>query len=200
MKTLILSFFAVASLQAAPLPLFDGKSIEGWRIQDAPFWTVKEGVLTGESIATAEGFKKGSILWTTKEFKDFTFETEFRFVSKNLTNERVDSGVFLRNPNDQIQIGISGSLKRDLTGSPYVASKKGYPVEAEGVAAILKEGDWNKMKIVAKGPVYTVEINGKKVLEYTSTTASEKGPLGLQVHPGTVMKVDYRKMMIEELQ
>ena len=46
--------------------------------------------------------------------------------------EPVDSGIFIRgeNPqNPQIQIGISGSLNRDMTASPYVP-KQGYPIEA----------------------------------------------------------------------
>lgn len=192
MKTLLLSFFAAASLQAAPQSLFDGKSLDGWRVQDSAYWTAKDGILIGESDETPAK-KKGSILWTTKDYKDFTFETEFRFSGK------IDSGVFLRNFADQIQIGISGSLKRDMTGSPYIAPKGKYPVEAEGVAALLKEGDWNKLKITAKGPVYTVELNGKKVVEYTSDTAIEKGPIGFQVHPNVLMKIEYRDIKIEEI-
>ncbi len=198
MKTLFASLLAVTSLHAAPQAIFDGKSLDGWKIENAPYWSVKEGVLIGQSDDT-ENKKKGSTLWTTKEYKDFTLELEFRYTSKNVTSERVDSGVFVRNSNDQIQIGVSGSKKIDLTCSPYIASKKGYPVEAQGVAELLKTGDWNKMRITAKGPVYTVELNGKKVLEYTSDSASEKGPIGLQVHPNALMKVDYRNMTIEEL-
>lgn len=198
MKTLLVSFLAAASLHAAPQVLFDGKSLDGWRVQDAPFWSVKDGVLTGESSKQAEGFKKGSILWSAKEYQDFTIELEFRFTSRNVTDERVDSGVFIRNSNDQIQIGVSGSKKIDLTGSPYVG-KKGYPVQAEGVEALLKQGDWNRMKITAKGPLYSVELNGKKVLEYSSETATAKGPIGFQVHGGTVMKIEYRGITIEEL-
>lgn len=199
MKTLLISFLAAASLQAAPQPIFDGKSLDGWKVEKAPYWTARDGVLKGESDDDAANKKAGSTLWTAKEYKDFVFETEFKYLSKNVTDLRVDSGVFIRNGNDQIQIGVSGSMKKDLTCSPYIASLKKYPVEAEGVAALLKEGDWNKMKITAKGPLYIVELNGKKVLEYTSTTASEKGPIGLQVHPGVLMKVEFRNVTVEEL-
>jgi hypothetical protein len=198
MKTLLLSLLAVATLHAAPQAIFDGKSLEGWKIEGGPYWTAKEGILTGESD-DSEHKKKGSNLWTTKEYKDFTLELEFRYNSKNVTDERVDSGIFLRNSGDQIQIGVSGSKKIDLTGSPYIAAKKGYPIQAEGVEEAMKTGEWNKMKITARGPVYTVEINGKKVCEYRSESASEKGPIGLQVHGGTLMKVEFRNMTVEEL-
>lgn len=192
MKTLLLSLLAIGSLHAAPQAIFDGKSLEGWVVENAPYWTVKDGVLIGESDET-ENKKKGSTLWTTKEYKDFSVETEFRFTGV------IDSGIFIKKSGDQIQIGTSGSLKRDMTGSPYIAKLKKYPVEAEGISALLKEGEWNKMKVTVKGKTYTVELNGKKVLEYTSETAADSGPIGLQVHPNVLMKVEFRNLVAEEL-
>lgn len=188
----ILLFLAVLAgglAQAAPVSLFDGKSLEGWRVEGADYWKVSEGVLIGQSDAK----KKNSILWTKKEFTDFSIDFEFRF------SGRIDSGVFLRHQTDQIQIGVSGSLKRDMTGSPYITKKRGYPVEAEGVKELLKEGEWNRMKITARGGSYVVSLNGREVTTYESDTALEKGPLGLQVHPGLVMKVEFRKVTVEEL-
>lgn len=193
MKTLLLAIFSATALHAAPI--FDGKSLEGWRVEGHPYWTVRDGVLTGQS----DSEKKNSNLWTRAEYKDFKLTLDFRFKSENTTDLRVDSGVFIRNSSDQIQIGVSGSKKRDLTASPYIGTKKGYPVEAEGIPGLLKEGDWNSMTIIAKGATYTVELNGKKVLEYTSESASEKGPVGLQVHAGTLMKVEFRNLDLEEL-
>lgn len=173
--------------QAAPESLFNGKDLDGWKVKGAPVWKVEEGIIVGHNGPQ----KKGSILWTEKEFTDFVFETEFRY------NGEIDSGIFLRQENDQIQIGVSRSLKRDMTGAPYIVSKKGYPAEAEGVAKLLKAGEWNQMKITANGKVYIVELNGEKVLEYTSETSVEKGPLGLQVHGGIDMKIEFRKLTLE---
>ena len=71
-------------------------------------------------------------------------------------------------------------------------------MEAKGIAELLKEGEWNTMKITAVGPVYTVELNGKEVVTYTSETAKDKGPVGLQVHPGKEMKILFRDISLEE--
>lgn len=187
----ILSCLLTATLisHAAPEAIFDGKSLAGWKTAGADVWTAADGVLTG----TSNEKKQGSILWTEKEHTDFEFSCEFRFEGK------IDSGVFLRHENDQIQIGTSGSLKRDMTASPYVASKKGYPVEAKGVAELLKEGGWNTMKITAKGPVYSVELNGKEVMTYTSESPKKKGSIGLQMHPGVAMKIDFRAITLASL-
>ena len=190
MKKLLLATLLAASAisTAEPVVIFDGKTLEGWEAKGPAPWTVEEGVLIGEN----DPKKKGGILWTEKEYANFVFECEFKFDGK------IDSGVFLRKEKEQIQIGISGSLKRDMTASPYIAGK-GYPVEAKGVAELLKEGEWNRMKITVVGGKYSVELNGKKVMEYESTTAEEKGPIGLQVHPGRVMKIEFRGISLEEL-
>lgn len=175
---------------AAPKPLLDGGSLDGWKVEGSADWSLKDGVLTGES----DEKKTGSILWTPDAYEDFAIEFQFRFSGP------IDSGVFLRKENDQIQIGISGSLKRDMTGSPYIASKRAYPVEAEGVAKLLKEGEWNRMRIEARGPEYVVFLQGKEVLSYRSETAAKSGPIGFQVHPGVAMKVEFKDIGIEDLE
>ena len=137
--------------------------------------------------------KKGQTLWTEKEYKDFVMEFEFK-----MGEGTVDSGIYVRNSREQIQIGISGSLKRDMTGSPYI-SGKGYPVEAEGVKELLKPKDWNTMRIEAKGKNYTVWLNGKKVMTYESDTAPEKGKIGIQLHGNRNMAIDFRNMKAADL-
>jgi len=187
-KTCACLLAATLISHTAPEVIFDGKTLDGWKAKGPAPWSAKDGILTG----TSDEKKKGSILWTEKEYTDFVFECEFLF------NGHIDSGVFLRHEKDQIQIGISGSLKRDMTASPFVAGK-GYPVEAKGVAELLKEGEWNTMKITAKGNVYSVELNGKHVMDYTSKTALEKGPIGLQLHPGLDMKIEFRNITLASL-
>lgn len=174
---------------AAPEKVFNGTGLEGWKVQGADYWTVAEGVLKGES----DDKKQNSVLWSEKSFKDFTVELDFKFSGD------VDSGIFLRHENEQIQIGTSRSLKRDLTASPYIGSKRGYPQEAAGVKELLKADDWNHMKIVAKGNTYTVSLNGKQVIEYVSDTAKESGPIGLQIHPGVKMKIEFKNLTVDSL-
>jgi hypothetical protein len=160
-------------------PLFNGRDFTGWlEPENNIWWTIEEGVLIGKNDPEL------------KEYKDFILQLDFRFGPGS-----VDSGVFIRKVSEQIQIGVSGSLKRDMTCSPYVAGK-GYPVEAVGDAALLKQDDWNTIRIQAVGNVYTVMLNGKQVLEYPSLTAAEKGPLGLQVHPDRDMQIYFKNILI----
>ena len=169
--------------------IFNGKNLKGWVAPaNNTWWMAGKGILFVKSGPD----KKGSILWTEKKYKDFIIETDFL-----MGDGVVDSGIFLRSENDQIQIGISGSLKRDLTASPYIP-KKGYPVEAK-VKDILKLKDWNTMKVKVVGKSYTVWLNGMEVMNYTSEKIVDEGPVGLQLHPGNEMSISYRNIRLAEL-
>ena len=173
-------------------PIFNGKDLTGWKApkgNDAAGWyKAVDGVLKVQSGPK----KKGSILWTTKKYRNFVMEFDFRF-----GEGVVDSGVHVRNQ-DQIQIGISGSLKRDMTCSPYIPGK-GYPVEAKNIKKLLKAKEWNTMRIQAIGKEYTVWLQGEKVMTYKSSSAIEEGPLGIQLHGSRDMSIDYRNLKLAEL-
>lgn len=189
----ILFCFAALQTQAQEAKmksLFNGKNLKGWVVPDNNvWWSANDGTLTAKSDPS----KTGSILWTKKSYKDFIVEADF------LMGEGVvDSGFFLRSDKDQIQIGISGSLKRDMTGSPYIPGKA-YPVEAKGVKNLLKEDGWNHMKVKLLGQTYTVWLNGQEVMTYTSENMPEKGPIGIQLHPNNEMTISFRNLQIGEI-
>ena len=172
------------------IKIFNGRNLKGWVVPENNNnnWTAGDGILYVKSSAE----KKGSNLWTEKKYKNFIISAEF-LMGEGI----VDSGIFLRSENDQIQIGISGSLKRDLTASPYIPKLK-YPVEAD-VKDILKLKDWNTMKIRVVDKTYTVWLNGKEVMTYTSESIPEIGPIGIQLHPGNEMSINYRNIRLAEL-
>lgn len=194
-STLLLAFTCVSlsslksvSAEEPSTTIYSASDLSDWKVPENNIWWIAEdGILKVRSGPK----KKGSILWSEKEFENFTVELEFKFVSGV-----IDSGVHLRNQ-DQIQIGISGSLKRDMTASPYIPGK-GYPVEAEGVAELLKHDDWNHMKIEVSGMKYVCHLNGKKVMSYTSDTGLKKGPIGLQLHGGKEMSIDFKNIKVTE--
>ena len=170
--------------------IFNGKDLTGWDVPDNNIWfTVKDGVLKLENGPQ----QKGQTLWTSDEYENFEMEFDFK-----MGKGTVDSGVYVRNSREQIQIGISGSLKRDMTGSPYI-SGKGYPVEAKGVKELLKLDDWNTMKICAEGKKYTVWLGGEKIMTYESDSAIQKGKIGIQLHGNRVMSIEYRNLKARSL-
>jgi hypothetical protein len=133
-------------------------------------------------------------------------ECEVRF------NGEIDSGIMVRKDatgkkDIQMQIGVSRSLKKDMTGAFYCTIpgskpvKAGYPEAgwAPKVASLWKSGEWNKVRFQAKGDTYTVWINGEQVSHYVDAAYPQAGPIGLQVHGGVNMKVEYRNVSVGEI-
>lgn len=174
--------------------IFNGKDLEGWQAPDPnPFWRVENGVLIGENNPAL----KGHVLRTSQSYSDFTLELEARWSGE------IDSGVMLREPELQVQFGISRSLKRDMTGAFYLARspiqpKAGYPEagHTKGIEKIFKPDDWNRFRIEARGNTVTVWLNGKQISQLTDPRYDRAAPIGLQVHPGLKMKVEFRDIRV----
>jgi hypothetical protein len=213
MKSLrLLAAFAalVVSASAADVKLesaFNGKDLAGWKTSGADiFWTVTDGVLAGENKDSFKDYKKGNMLYSEKSYQDVVIECEVRF------NGEIDSGIMVRKDatgkkDIQMQIGVSRSLKKDMTGAFYCTIpgskpvKAGYPEAgwAPKVASLWKSGEWNKVRLQAKGDTYTVWINGEQVSHYVDAAYPQAGPIGLQVHGGVNMKVEYRNVSVGEI-
>src|SRR5438046_9082964 len=104
--------------------LFNGKDLKGWKAPDPnPFWRVENGVLIGES----DEKRKGNVLYTEKDFNDFIIETEVRWSGE------IDSGIMLRKRELQLQLGVSRSLKKDMSSSLYTCKypEAGQPHDLE---------------------------------------------------------------------
>ena len=169
--------------------LFNGMDLAGWKVPAPnPFWKGEGGVLTG----TNDEAKKGSMLYTEKEYGDFEFEAEAKWSGE------IDSGFMLRKPELQLQIGVSRSLKTDMTGCFYLG---GYPEagQARERAKLIKPGEWNHFKIRAKGDHFTVWINGTEAVTYQNAKFAAPAPLGLQIHGGLAMQVQFRNLKLKPL-
>lgn len=192
----IVALIAVFSFgfQSSKEKLFDGKTLKGWECKPAAQsddWKVVKG-----EIVAANPHKKGSNLWTTKKYKDFDLTLQY------ITDtEHYDTGVFLRGESHQVQIGISGSLKVDMTGCIYAPKdKKGsYPAKTDKIAKYHKVGKWNKLRIIVTGKRIQTFLNGEPFVDYTAVTIPDEGPIGLQLHPGVDMKVRFKNITLKEL-
>jgi len=175
------------------ITIFDGEDLDSWEIpENNVWWSMDEGTLWAKS----DSDKTGSILWTKKKYKDFVVQMDFKF-----GDGTVDSGIFMRGDdekNAQIQIGESGSLKRDMTASPYIP-KQGYPVEAKGIKELLKMNDWNTIIAQTISNTYKVWLNGTEVMNYTLKEANLEGPIGIQLHPNRYMSIQFKNIAVAEL-
>ena len=173
-------------------PIFNGRDLAGWRAPATdPFWKVVDGVLVGENDAALAG----SMLRTEKSYHDFVLDLEARW------SAGADTGIFLREPSLQVQIGVSGSLKMDMTCSFYTGAAERYPAagRAQIPAGLLLADGWNRIRLEAKGDTFTVWLNGHQVVRYVDARFPGAAPIGLQIHPKVRMKTEFRNIRARAL-
>jgi hypothetical protein len=191
---------AVTVLSAATLfaadepvlePLFNGTDFTGWDSPaENPWWTIAGGVLTGQNDAKL----KGNTLWTKKSYGDCVVEAQARWSGE------IDSGIFVREKGKwQCQIGVSRSLKKDMTCSVYAGGKYPEALQAKDAEKLIKPGDWNLIRIEAKGDHFKIWLNGQLVVDADFPGYNKPGPIGLQIHPGLKMKVEFKDIKAAEL-
>jgi hypothetical protein len=184
----------VSGCAAGYQELFDGKTLEGW-ICDPPEqisdWKAEDGMIIGENPGMG-----ASILWTGQTFTDFVVELEYQALTGDY-----DSGLFLRGESHQVQIGISRSLEKDMTGCIYApADERGsYPGQTDKVAQFHKTGEWNRLKVIVQGKRIRTLLNGEPFVDYEAVNIPEEGPVGIQLHGGVHMKVKFRNIRLKEL-
>lgn len=202
--------------------LFDGKTLDGWKPSTlgSAKYSVVDGTIHG---VTVEG-SPNSFLLSEKEYGDFELEFEVK------VHDSLNSGCQIRSREkteaDLAATGKNGKPAKDINRfhGPQVeieaspgqagfiygeATGRGWlsPEPDQGAShEHMKNGEWNKFRIVAKGARIQTFINGNPVADLTDAEIYEthpKGHIGLQVHgikKGTgPFDVSWKNIRIREL-
>jgi hypothetical protein len=91
--------------------------------------------------------------------------------------------------------------------SPYIKNKAWTKAERLGslgdpdtLAAVVKKDDWNEYHLVVRGNRLQHYVNGvlmSEVLDRDSANRKSEGLLGVQVHVGPPMKIEYRSIRLK---
>ncbi|HXW08786.1 MAG TPA: DUF1080 domain-containing protein [Vicinamibacterales bacterium] len=185
-----------------PVPLFDGKTFEGWEGDTARTWRIQDGAIVGGSLT--ETVPRNDFLCTTRSFDDFVLRLKFKLLG---SEGFVNAGVQFRSqratkPAHEM-VGYQADLGAKYWGSLYDETRRNRVLAAADPAvieAVLKPGDWNDYEIRAEGRRIRLAINGRQTVDYTETdeTIPRSGVIGLQIHGGGKAEVHYRDITIEQ--
>jgi hypothetical protein len=198
-SVLFLGLSLVAS--AAPVSLFDGKSLDGWE-GDPAWWRVEAGEIRGGS--TTQNVPRNFFLATNKSYQNFELRVKLRLTGTGFVN----SGVQIRSvrvPNNTEMSGYQVDFGPGWYGKLYDESRRNKVIadstDPKAVQAAIKEGDWNEYRIRAEGRRLRTWINGVPALDYTEADANiaTDGRIGLQIHSGGKAVIQAKDIEIEEL-
>jgi hypothetical protein len=176
-------------------PLFDGKSLAGWTPTPGGKWEVVDGVIKGTSPASE---RRHGILLSDDTFGDFTIRLQFKVTSGN-------SGFYFRAEPGKGGVGVHGfQAEVDTTtetGGIYETGGRGWVAQStygkNEKQKVYKPGEWTEMTVSAHGSRYAVHVNGTKTIALPDDKKGRtSGRLGLQLHGGQDMDVEFREIEI----
>ena len=182
-------------------PLFNGKDLSGWKATGKmDVWGAENGVI----FVSGGG---GGWLLTEKEYGDYELRLEYKLPKMG------NSGVALRTPlqGDPAYVGMEIQLIDDVNWKGLQTWQQTGSIYNVVPAKTIKNkeiGEWNVMRIVAKGRHIRVENNGAALVDadladYEKEHAKrhpgilrEKGHIGFQSYN---FRVEFRNINIKEL-
>ncbi len=198
-------------------PLFDGKSLAGWKQHGGKAkYTVEDGAVVGRSVPNTDN----SFLCTDKEYGDFVLELEFKVHPELNSGVQIRSQVFeeakeidvegktKKIPADRVhgyQVEIDPS-ERSFSGAIYDEARRGRFLadlkDNEAARKAFKQGDWNKFRIECRGERIKTWINDVPAVD-VKDSVTPKGVIALQVHGvgkrEDPLDVHWRNIRIQEL-
>lgn len=205
------------------VPLFDGKTLTNWDGEPG-FWRVENGIITGETTADKKLKKNTFLIWRGGTVANFELKAEFKVTESANSGVQYRSSL-LSDIGPWVMKGYQADIdgKNNYTGMLYEERGRGFLAprgqfnrkaedgtskqigstgDAEALKAFIKAGDWNQIHIIARGLVLTHVLNGHVMSMFIDEDPKGRlmeGSLGLQLHAGPPMKVEYRNILYRKL-
>ena len=175
--------------------LFNGVDLTGWEPYGTEKWYVKDGLLVCESGPD----KQYGYLATRDYYDDFDLTVEFKQEADG------NSGVFIRSfVEEGVKVNgwqVEVAPKGHDTGGIYESYGRGWLVQIpDEKENILKEGDWNTMRIKVQGDNVQTWLNGQEMVNLNDEKiGAGKGRIALQIHDGGGIKVLWSNLKLTTL-
>ena len=197
--------------------MFNGKDLTGWDGKPG-WWYVENGAITSQTTPEKPCKKCNYLIWKGGAPGDFELRLKFRIVGGN-------SGIQFRS--QQIPDWDTRGYQADIdaagqwAGALFQHARGGVAMRGQKVAIAedgqkqitsigdpadllkhIKKDDWNDYCIVARGNEITLKINGvmmSQAIDQEKDKCLHDGIIGLQIHPGPPMKIQFKDLQIEIL-
>jgi hypothetical protein len=180
---------AAAQTEAGWTSLFDGKSLDSFNKVGEANWRIEDGAIVAD--------KGTGFLVTKNSYGDFQMRAEF------WADEDANSGIYIR-------LSDPNKITAENSYEVNIYDKRPEPIYGTGAIVGLAKvdpmpkaaGKWNTYEITAKGPEFTVILNGQKTADGVRDEKFKSGPIALQNAPGVVKDkgvIKFRRVEIKPL-
>jgi hypothetical protein len=205
-------------------PIFDGSTLKGWE-GDPKYWRAENGVLVGEITPETVIKSNTFIIWRGGRPRDFELKLDYRITPAgnsgiNYRSASVPDTVTPGNKfalrgyqfdldgakryvgnnyeeKGRLFMAVRGQVTRIVGGRPpVVLSTFGESTDLANVAT----DDWNAAHLVIRGNTLMHFLNGRLMSVTVDDDAPNRpadGLIGVQVHVGPPMKVEYRNIRLK---
>ena len=182
--------------ESAQTPLFNGKDLTGWTPYGTELWYVDD---EGNLVCESGPDKQYGYLATDAYYKDFDLTVDF----KQLANG--NSGIFFRSFVEP-PVKVHGwqcevAPKGQDSGGIYESYGREWLVQIpDEKEEVLREGEWNTMRIRVEGDHVQTWLNGVPMTDFTDEKIGRaQGRIALQIHDGGGIKVLWKNLNITKL-
>jgi 3-keto-disaccharide hydrolase len=205
-------------------PIFDGSTLAGWE-GNPTYWRAEGGSLVGE-ITPATVIKSNTfIIWKGGRPKDFELKMDYRITADGNSGVNYRSAIVpdtvtpdnkfaMRGyqcdldgrkmyPGNNYEekgrlfLAVRGQVTHVVGGRPPVLLST---IGDTNELAQAVTDDWNTIHLIIRGNMLTHIINGRLmtvVIDDDAPNRPSDGLIGMQVHVGGPMKVEYRNIRLK---
>jgi hypothetical protein len=215
---------ALAGDEPGFAPIFDGKTLAGWE-GNPTYWRVEGGAIVGEIVPATVIKSNTFIIWRGGSPADFELKLDYRITPEGNSGINYRSSVVPDpvTPENKFamrgyQFDLDGRKRYD--GNNYeekgrlflavrgqvthvVGGRPPIVLAAFGEAnelANISTPDWNAAHIIARGNTLRHILNGRLMsvtIDDDAPNRPASGMIGMQVHVGPPMKVEYRNLRLK---
>ena len=220
---------AAAGDEAGFIPIFDGKTLNGWqgdpkywRVENGAL----VGEVTPETLLQNNSFIiwRGGITRDYELKVDYRISAQGNSGINYRSTEVPGTAWAMRGYQADIDgagrwsgqvyeergrtfLALRGQITRATNGSKreiigWLGDTRGPDGQSEDLKAFQKNGDWNSYHLIARGHTIVQLLNGhvmSTVIDDDTENRRAEGLLGVQVHVGPPMKVEYRAFRLKAI-
>ena len=203
-------------------PIFDGKTLDGWKSPDMTYWSVQDGAITARSTEKHPVKTNQFLVWQLGELDDFELRLKYRISGTPAAN----SGIQIRSRVEEDGHAVGYQADIDMTGryagALYDEHGRGMLAErgqktiigsdgsktstslgdSDSLFAGIKKDGWNEYHIIARSEHIILKLNGKVTAEVIDNDRKQRelsGVLALQLHSGPPMMVQFKEIQLKRL-